>query len=427
MELLMQRAKAPEAHLANKLAGLMPPPALTHLALWGACLAGLTLPVYAQPVASEVLQPRTAMPFYAAEQAVQGVYAHHLPALGKHFVQQANTLVQSTDGFCHTTQKMQPNPGQSPGSAPVTLPVLQAQWQHTMVAWEALSTPAVGPVVLRRSQRQIDFWPTRPELISKALAKAPQTLADMERVGTLAKGLPAMELLLAQWQPMAPGRVRGGDGRAPQPGKPMPAATCHYLSLLAQGIALEATELQAELDIWATKDWPDAPEATLAAMAEWVNQWLAGAERLRWAHLEKPIKANQTLGNAMKGKPVLFARIGHQANLAGWHAQWHSLLAQARLTPEQASSPPVPGQALVPIEALLLGKGQIALAQRWAQALDQVTVRMDKLKPTAGSHAADQRELLALAQSLKTVTVLFQNDIASALDIPLGFSDADGD
>ena len=40
---------------------------------------------------------------------------------------------------------------------------------------------------------------------------------------------------------------------------------------------------------------------------------------------------------------------------------------------------------------------------------------------------ASSRELLALAQRMKTVTVLFQNEVAAALDVPLGFSDADGD
>lgn len=417
----------------------MRPRTWARLALCSASLSGLALPARAQTVPLATIQPHTAMPFYSADHALQGVYTHHLPALSAQFVQQANALVQHAESFCRTlqTQPLQPTPLQpSPGAAPITLPMLQTQWQQAMLAWEALSTPALGPVVLRRSQRQIDFWPTRPELIRKALAKAPETMTDMERVGTLAKGLPAMELLLVQWQPTQSGHVRVVDGRAPQSGKPlskwpaMPAATCRYLSLLAQGIAQEATELHTDLGIWATKDWSDSPEVTSAAMAEWVNQWLAGVERLRWAHLEKPIKSNQTQatsGQLTKSNPVQFARITRAANLAGWRAQWHSLLAQARLTPAQTQNPPVPGQALVPIEALLLGKGQIALAQRWVQALDQVTARLDKLKPTAASRASDQRELLALAQSLKVVTVLFQNDIASALDIPLGFSDADGD
>ena len=428
-ELLAQQPKWLEANLSyksNNVAGRL---TRVCLALCGVTLASLTLPVNAQTSAPT----RSAVPFYSAEQAMTGVYAYHLPPLSTRFVAEADALVAATDQYCQALPTLAASfSPQQAAWAP-----LHAQWQHTMVAWESLSTPAIGPVVLRRSQRQIDFWPTRPELINKALVNAPQTLADMERVGTLAKGLPAMELLLAQWRPTAPGRVRAFDGRAPQRGKPlpelpyvpptMPAATCHYLSLLAEGIQVESHELKADLDTWATKDWSASPEDTGAAMAEWVNQWLAGVERLRWAHLEKPIKANQTMGNAMKGNPTHFARIGRDANLASWRAQWHSLQTQAGMTPAQYQSPPQPAQALLPIEALLLGKGHMALAQRWAKALDAVSVRMDKLLPTAPSRVAEQRELLALTQALKAVTVLYQGEVASALDIPLGFSDADGD
>lgn len=69
-----------------------------------------------------------------------------------------------------------------------------------------------------------------------------------------------------------------------------------------------------------------------------------------------------------------------------------------------------------------MGRGQLALAQKWGQALDQVTAGMDKLTPRSS-----ERELLALTKSMKAVTVLFQNEVAAALDVPLGFSDADGD
>ena len=423
--------------MSYKLINWPPAPSSPRLALWAVCLVGLTLmptlPLSAQPVPSAKAAPPPVMPFYSAEQAMTGLYTYHLPPLSKRFVAEADGLVAATDQYCQVL----PTLAASYASQQVARAPLLTQWQQTMVAWEALSTPAVGPVVLRRSQREIDFWPTRPELLNKALVKAPQTLADMERIGTLAKGLPAMELLLAQWRPLEPGRVRVFDGRAPQPGKPlpqlpyvpptMPAATCQYLSLLAQGIQVEAQALQTDLAPWAAKDWSSAPEATSAAMAEWVNQWLAGVERLRWAHLEKPIKANQTLGNALIGNPVLFARLGREANLAAWRAQWQSLLAQARLTPAQYQSAPEPGQALLPIEALLYGKGHIALAQRFAKTLDEVSARMDKLTPQAPPRAVDQRALLALAQSLKAVTVLYQAEVASALDIPLGFSDADGD
>ena len=380
---------------------------------------------------------RVAYPFYTAEQALQGVYAHHLPPLSQRFAAQADALAAASQQHCAAL----PTPPADFAAQHAAWAALRSQWQHTMAAWEALSTPAVGPVLTRRSQRQIDFWPTRPELVSKGLAKAPQTLADMEKIGTLAKGLPAMELLLAQSRPQDSARVRVFDARGLKPGEkpkevpfsntPMPAATCQYLSLLAQGVQTEAHELGAELAVWAAKDWlsitESDPEATRTAFAEWLNQWLGGVERLRWMHLEKPIKTVQTLGNHLKGNPPAFARLDRAANLAGWRAQWTSLRAQGQLNPAQRQQPPAPGQAMVPIEALLLGKGHIALAHRWSQALDMVSTRLDALPTQAPARTADHRQMLAATAALRAVTVLFQNEVASALDLSLGFSDADGD
>ncbi len=399
--------------------------------------AALQVTVTASLAVSTVVHAQVAMPFYSAEHALAGVYAHHLPPLSQAFQAQADALVQATTQHCAAL------PGLGNGYAPLSAASasLYAQWQQTMAGWEALSTPAIGPVLTRRAQRQIDFWPTRPELIHKALDKAPQTLADMARVGTLAKGLPAFEFLLLTWRPLNPAQGRAFDARGLKPGekprevpfvnRPMPAATCQYLVLVAQGVQVEARELAAELSTWAAKDWQAQSEAdvevTRAVLVEWLNQWLGGVERLRWMHLEKPVKAVQTVGSALKGNPPHFARLSREANLASWRAQWASLRAQGQLTPQQRQQPQVPGEALVPIEALLLGKGHIALAQRWAKALDGVSTRLAALPDTAPARATDHRQLLALTAALKAVTALYQTEVATALDIPLGFSDADGD
>ena len=321
--------------------------------------------------------------------------AHHMPPLARDFETQANALVQAAQGHC---------------AGQVALANLRQQWRQTLVAWQALATPAVGPLVSRRSQRQIDFWPPRPTLLSQAVQKAPHALADLERIGTPAKGFPALELLLWNVPP----------GAAPV----LQAASCQYAALLAQGVAAEAQALRAELDTLARKDWSESPEDAGTAFAEWINQWLGGLERLRWSHIQKPIEAHRThaIGNALKGNPVVFPRLTRETNLADWRAQWAGLRRQARLAPDQPSNPPQAGQALIHIEALLIGKGHLTLAGRWAKAIDSVDAGMAALQAQASS-----RELLALAQRMKTVTVLFQNEVAAALDVPLGFSDADGD
>ena len=220
----------------------------------------------------------------------------------------------------------------------------------------------------------------------------------MESVGTPAKGFPALEQLLA--------------------GKPTPEH-CPYVVLLAEGIEAEATTLRTSYDQLAGRDWAGDEDAARAAFAEWINQWLGGLERLRWIHIEQPVQKARTAGKDHRAE---FARIAASDNGAEWRTQWRALLAQARLRPEQRIQPPQPGQGLIPIEALLMGKGHIALAQRWAQALDRADAAITAL-PAKASDA----QLMALSKTLKGVTTLFQSEVATALDVPLGFSDADGD
>jgi len=329
------------------------------------------------------------MPYYTAEQALLGVYRHRLPTLAQAFEQSSAQLVTSTEAHCQ-------------GRAP--LAELRTHWQQTLVHWQTLSSPQLGPLVARRSQREIDFWPTRERLLRQALEKAPQALAEMQRVGAPAKGFPALEQLLAS---------ASGPALAP--------ATCQYAGLVAQGIAVEASALNTELIALAKKDWSETPNDAASAFAEWINQWLGGLERLRWAHIEKPIQTHHTTG-APSSEPVAFPRLTREANLADWRAQWQSLQAMARLRPDQYAAPPVPGEALIPIEALLIGKGQLALAQRWAQAIDRTSADLAALTPQTSDNA-----LLDTAQRMKALTVLYQNEVAAALDVPLGFSSADGD
>lgn len=323
-----------------------------------------------------------AHPYYRVEHALQGLYRHHLPPLHLRLGQEAEQLAQRARSHCEGP----PQPA-----------ALREAWAHTRLAWVAATHPALGPVVTRRSQREVDFWPVRPALLQRALASPPQGLADMVRVGGPAKGLPALEWLLAG---------------------PAAASHCPYLALVAEAISAEAQALASEFDALAVKDWSADEDAARAAFAEWINQWLGGLEALRWQQIEQPLQRARTTG---AGRAPAFARQQLADNVADWRAQWQSLLAHAR-SPQPANAPPQPGQALVPIEALLRGKGHIALADRWARRLDDVTAGFAALpaEPGAGS-------LLQLATTMKQVTVLYQREVAAALDVPLGFSSADGD
>jgi predicted lipoprotein len=120
-------------------------------------------------------------------------------------------------------------------------------WLYSLFAWERLSAVAIGPVLERRSQRQIDFTPTRPHLVEKAVKNAPTSAAEMELIGTPAKGLPSLEWLL--WvKPIQPA-----------------SAEFRYAAQLAAEIGREADALAAA---------HMAPTEAQAALSELVNQWI---------------------------------------------------------------------------------------------------------------------------------------------------------
>ncbi|GAB3431846.1 imelysin family protein [Giesbergeria sinuosa] len=321
-------------------------------------------------------------PYYSAAQALQGLYCIHLPQLAQDFAVQAQRLVGAASDYC--TQPDAPER-------------LHRQWAKALMSWQTLATPALGPVLQRRSQRQIDFWPTRPALLDKALARKPQTLAELASIGSPAKGFPALEILLRD-QSVAP------------------TTRCAYMVLLAQGIEAEAIALREEFAQWATRDWTSSEQTTQTSMAEWINQWLGGWERLRWMHIEQPLQKART-----RAAPAAFARYEMAHNVLEWQTQWQALQTQALLRPGQ-KRPPQPEEQLIPIEALLRGKGHLVIANRWSALLGEVGKAIEHL--TAQSSLA---ECLAVAKKMKVVTLWYQNEVAQALDIPLGFSDADGD
>lgn len=334
-------------------------------------------------VAAAQETPVVAFPAYKAEVALQGLYTHLLPPLWQSFNREANELTQASLAYCSGRQ----------GAIEV-----RNAWSRARIAWVAASNPTVGPTVERRSQREIDFWPARPTLLQRALADRPTSLEDMKRVGSPAKGFPAMEALLAA--------------------QPSPVH-CPYLVLLAEAIAQEASALTTAYSQRAAQDWSADEALARSAYGEWVNQWLGGLELLRWQQIEQPLQKARTSGSTA---PPSFARQTLEDNRNDWVAQWSSLRAQARLAPEVRRTPPAPGQAIIPIEALLLGKGRIELATRWAQAIDTADTLMTRL-PAQPS----ERDLQSIGQALKRIAALYQNEVAGALDVPLGFSSADGD
>jgi len=321
-------------------------------------------------------------PYHSSAEVAARLYGAYLPQQAQRLEQASNALEAALRLHCKR-------------EAP--LAQAQAAWQDALAAWDGMYTVPVGPLLQRRSQRRIDFWPTRPALIERGVNRAPATLDDMALVGTPAKGLPGLEWLL--WK------------HAPLPGTP----ACGYAELAAADVAAEAHALTTELSALRDKDWRESPEEAGAALGEWLNQWLGGLERLRWQHMEKPLRS------AQPGKPPEWPRATSRTDADSWRRQWQVLRAQA--VRADGAAPDVP----LSIEGLLLGQGHMDVARHWATATKEADDAFSKLPRRAPEDARQGAAVLSAGTKLKALSALFQAEVAPALNVMLGFSDADGD
>lgn len=335
-----------------------------------------------------------AVPFYDTTHALQSLYAHWGLPRSREFSEAARALPVALRPLCEA-------PANGGAAAASALEPARAAWRDAMLAWERLGAVAVGPVIARRTQRQIDFAPTRPALIERAIQAQPQGATAFERVGTPAKGLPALEWLL--WtKPVAPGT----------PG-------CAYAVEVALDILREAVALQAAFETTAAADWgaEEEQERSTQAMGEFINQWVGGIERLRWAHMEKPLRAAQ--GTRIPDYP----RMASGQTASAWQAEWAALRAltvQADGTPLAA-----PGQGLVPLETYLRGRGLNPLADQLRAAALRIDAAMAAAERAGPAQGGPQ--VLQAAKELSGLKRLAEAEVAPALQVSIGFSDADGD
>jgi hypothetical protein len=324
----------------------------------------------------------TPEPYHSAAEVSARLYQGYLPRQAERFEQTSKALVQAVQRYCDGTV-----PAASARNA----------WREALAAWDGLSTVPSAPLIQRRSQRRVDFTPTRPALIERAVARSPANLADMALVGTPAKGLPGLEWLLWKHAPIA--------------GTP----ACRYAEMVAADIADEAHAIATELEAWKTKDWEENPEDAATALAEWLNQWLGGLERLRWQHMEKPLRSTP------KGQTPEWTRAASGSDADSWRTQWAVLRGQALRAGTGKRDAPVS------IEGLLMGQGHMDVARRWANAVSSADAAIQKLPAHAPGSEKAAASLLTATARLKALTAMFQAEVAPALNVMLGFSDADGD
>ena len=358
-----------------------------------ALVTALALGALLLPAQAQTRWKRDAVPFYDTTHALQSLYGHWGKPRAQELAIAAQALAPAVRALCEAPA----------GQSAAALTGARSAWQRSMMAWETLGAVAVGPVIARRTQRQMDFAPTRPALIERAIKTQPQGAQAFERIGTPAKGLPALEWLL--WtQPVAPG-----------------TPACGYAVEVALDIEREAVAVASAFDTAAGTDWAaeDEQERSTTAMGEFINQWVGGIERLRWAHMEKPLRAAQGT------RPPEYPRAASGQASAAWKAEWNALRTLAVL-PESAPTP-TPGEALVPLETYLRGRGLNPLADQLLATTQRVDKALQAIDQSGATGKAGGERVLQASRELAALKRLAEAEIAPALQVSIGFSDADGD
>jgi len=304
-------------------------------------------------------------------------------ALQLHFVPAAQAFANTSAALRdQLAQGCAASPTASPATSPAALPAARERWLAALLDWERLAAVAVGPLIERRSARTVDFWPTRPAMVNAAVAAAPADLVALERIGAPAKGLPAIEYLLWQAQP--------------------DAVQCSYAALLAQECAAEAQTILAAFQALTQREW--TTDTALPVLQDWIGQAVGGLEQLRWKKIGKPARG---------GRKTDWPRFASGATRASWQATWDGL--------ENFLRGPETDETYSGVTGLLRGRGDLAIAD----ALDAAAERAH-----ASVLAADPAKPATIATAQKAVAQtksVLEDKAAAAMQIMVGFSDADGD
>lgn len=365
------------------------------LCLWlaAACVLagamGATAAAQGAGAAQDAIAP-AAVPYYTPGHFMQGLHRDVTAPAAAEFSKQAARLEPSLRTLCAST----------PGAGEAALAEARMRWSDAMRAWDGLAALAIGPLIERRSLLHIDFTPTRPALIGRAIEKRPAGAAALEKIGTPAKGLPALEWLL--WtKPVGP--------RSP---------ACAYAAEVAADVGREAAALARAFEAAAGREW-SKDDAASTAMGEAINQWLAGLERLRWQDIERPLRAAQDGGGKAPLSAPAFPRQASGQSAASWSAQWQAL---HRVALQAEAAPPQPGGGLVTIETYLRGRGLNSEADALRRAVQEADTAMRN-----GLSAGATARLLAAAKALADLKRVLEARVAPALEVSIGFSSADGD
>ncbi len=253
----------------------------------------------------------------------------------------------------------------------------RSAWRDAMLAWETLIAVPTGALIERRSQRMLDFQPTRPAASERAMAEPTRELAQ---IGAPAQGLPALEWLL--WR-----------GAGPE----LAPAACAYARRVAGALSAEAAALAAAFAAPRERD----DDRTQRDFATLVNQFVGGVDALRWQQIGRPRREGR--GH--------WPRASSGLTREAWRARSEALRTLLAWQDGADASPS--------LEAFLRGRGLNPLADRVRRASQAMAVAVAAASPQQGALPAERA-----AAALKA---LLEAEVAPAQQVSIGFSDADGD
>ncbi len=364
---------------------------------------------------------QVAVPYYSPGDFVAALQVRAQAPFAFQFAEGASHLVEAVSALCEAAARRtdrKPTPGaRSLGegaepSDPSGEALLGAQqsWLAAADAWERLNAVSLAATLERRSERRIDFRPSRPRSIRAAInthgrGRAPPGAKALGRVSPPAKGLPALEWLL--WDPAVPTHAAG----------------CRYAVGVAQDVQREAealAEAHAELATrWLAGGEPEGEEEAErfeARAAEAINQWLAGLEVLRWQQLGKPLAMITRAGGESARAAIVtgavvpdphddaWPRPPSASHRDAWRARWEALrqLAIGPAPTDGFAPQPVVAPTVISLEALLRGRGRNEDADRWARAVmaaDQAMLALTET-PAGSSGGASAAAAAAAAAAL---------------------------
>ncbi len=242
--------------------------------------------------------------------------------------------------------------------------------------------------------------PTKP---AKASAKPAARRAAKPNRARNTRGRAARVLAA----PPPPGWATSGASRTAQPG------ACRFAQAL---VADMHTEAMALAEGFAKRlEAPVDERVMTERLAESLNQWVGGLEQLRMQALERPVL--DMAPNNPRARPRLPRQLSG-ASALDRQARWSALRT---LAVSEGLTTPAPDTGLISIETLLRSQGHIDLADKLEEAAKEVDRTLEESLPNT------PESLQAASRALATLGSLVSTEVAKALGVSMGFSDADGD